>query len=227
MFRTVVLALCLASSAAFVPSTVQSARATTGFWDPLSLADQSFWVLGEEATVGYLRHAEIKHGRVAMAAFVGYCAQSSDLLKGVHTALPYRGYEPGLTPPAQWDAIPTIGKVQILVLIGALESYGEMYTPHYTKGGKPGYYPPIQGKRPEFIFDLYDPFKWFPEKTEAQKIRGLDAEINNGRLAMFGIFSLISEVTVPGSVPPLDALKIPAYEGNPLLFAPIAGLAAW
>ena len=116
MFRTVVLALCLASSAAFVPSTVQSARATTevsetkadlvaasearngaflgkstGFWDPLSLADQSFWGLGEEATVGSLRHAEIKHGRVAMAAFVGYCAQSSDLLKGVHTALPYRG----------------------------------------------------------------------------------------------------------------------------------------
>ena len=44
---------------------------------------------------------------------------------------------------------------------------------------------------------------------------------------MFGIFSLISEATVPGSVPPLDALKIPAYEGNPLLFAPIAGLAAW
>ena len=53
------------------------------------------------------------------------------------------------------------------------------------------------------------------------------AKIINGRLAIFGIFSLISEATVPGSVAPLDALKIPAYEGNPLLLAPIAGLAAW
>eukprot|EP00631_Chrysoreinhardia_giraudii_P004271 CAMPEP_0197421422 /NCGR_PEP_ID=MMETSP1170-20131217/6990_1 /TAXON_ID=54406 /ORGANISM="Sarcinochrysis sp, Strain CCMP770" /LENGTH=86 /DNA_ID=CAMNT_0042948659 /DNA_START=29 /DNA_END=286 /DNA_ORIENTATION=+ len=37
---------------------------TIGYWDPFKLGeDGDFWGLGTEATIGYLRHAEIKHGR--------------------------------------------------------------------------------------------------------------------------------------------------------------------
>mmetsp|Transcript_22635 Transcript_22635/g.70859 ORF Transcript_22635/g.70859 Transcript_22635/m.70859 type:complete len:245 (+) Transcript_22635:45-779(+) len=187
-----------------------------GFWDPLGCLNLDFWGLGTEGTIGYLRHAEIKHGRVAMAGFLGYLVQSTDFVSGPHKILPFKGYTPGLTPPEQWDAIPLIGKLQIFTLIGMLESYGEILEVHYCNGGLPGYYPPIKGNRPELWFNLYDPFGWFPEKTEEEKIRGRQVEINNGRLAQFGILSLLSEATTPGSVPALKGL-IPVYEGNPMI----------
>merc|ERR1719178_207365 len=78
------------------------------FWDPLGLASMTFAisdVQGEEATVGWLRHAEIKHGRVAMAGFLGFCAHCTPLVSGEHTILPYRGYVAGVSPQEQWDNI--------------------------------------------------------------------------------------------------------------------------
>merc|ERR1711977_348967 len=182
-----------------------------GLWDPLGALDTNFWGLGNEQTIGYLRHAEIKHGRVAMAAFLGYIVQSTPLVSGPHNILPFRGYEPGLTPPEQWDAIPLYGKLQILVLVGMLESYGEILDPHYTQGGLPGYYPPIKGRRPELAFNLYNPFDWNMDRKD--KVRGRQVEINNGRLAMLGIFSFLAESKAPGAVPPLTGL-IPEYSGN-------------
>merc|ERR1711871_1620756 len=85
-----------------------------GLWDPLGCLNLDFWTLGNEATIGYLRHAEIKHGRVAMAAFLGYLAQSTPVVSGPHAKLPYPGYETGLTPPEQWDAIHSLGSSRYL-----------------------------------------------------------------------------------------------------------------
>ena len=233
--QKVILALAFGTAAAFVPASVSrsaplnSARdelidlaegstegLSPGFWDPLGCSGMSFWTLDNDQTVGYLRHAEIKHGRIAMAGFLGYCVQCLDVVKGEHTTLPYRGFVADVTPQEQWDAIPLYGKLQIIVLVGMLESYGEILDPHYTNGGLPGYYPPIKGKRPELVFNLFDPFGFFEQDSPEKKARGRLAEINNGRLAMLGIFSILSEAGAPGSVPALQGL-IPAYDGNVMI----------
>ncbi|KAJ1461435.1 chlorophyll a/b-binding protein-domain-containing protein [Pelagophyceae sp. CCMP2097] len=197
-----------------------------GIWDPLGCADYDFWGLGNEATIGYLRHAEIKHGRVAMAGFLGFLAQSTPLVSGEHVLAPYKGYVAGCTPQVQWDNIPLIGKLQILTLIGMLESYGEGagapdgYV-HYLKGGQPGYFPPIAGRAGfgQVTLNLWDPFELpgGPSSLDAAgKARGLFAEINNGRLAMIGILSVLAESAMPGSNPIFKVFQItmPAYDGN-------------
>ena len=87
---------------------------------------------------------------------------------------------------------------------------------HYTKGGKPGYYPPIKGARPEIVLNLYDPFNFgFRAKSAESRARGRQSEILNGRLAMIGLMGLLSESKVPGSVPFLAGIKdFPRYDGD-------------
>jgi len=190
-----------------------------GFYDPLNLAEQTFWGDKNEATIGFLRQAEIKHGRVAMFAFVGYVAQAN----GAHWPWPmtFEGTpfpSSSLSPPEQWDAIPEAAKWQIFLTIAFLEFWDESQAAtHYMRGGKPGAFPPLAGPDstlPHPVpFNLFDPFNLSAKKTAEQKARGLKVEINNGRLAMIGIFGFLAESKVPGSVPALVG-KIAPYSGD-------------
>merc|ERR1712159_435453 len=77
-----------------------------GYWDPLNLAGGEFWDQSQEATIGFLRHAEIKHGRVAMAAFVGYCVQSNFHFPWKLTGeISFDDIAAAGGPPDQWDAL--------------------------------------------------------------------------------------------------------------------------
>ena len=63
--------------------------------------------------------------------------------------------------------------------------------------------------------DLWDPFGFTKKMTAERKEKALVAELNNGRLAMFGIMGFIAASKVPGSVPALDGI-IPPYAGEPM-----------
>lgn len=162
-----------------------------------------------------------------MAAFVGYCAQSNFVWPWGMTmegdAFP--GLD--LSPPEQWDAIPFAAKIQIILFVGFLEWYSEL-TPgegaesgqvHYMKGGQPGKFPNFDAIPHSVPFDLYDPFRWSTKMTDEKKESRLRMEINNGRLAMLGIFGFLSAQTIPGSVPALAGIVKP-YAGD--VMAPFA-----
>merc|ERR1719453_1273901 len=192
-----------------------------GYFDPLNLAEGEFWEQSNEATIGFLRHAEIKHGRVAMAGFVGYCIHAN----GIHFPWKIPGDElcaPGVSPTALWQGIPYEAKLQIILAIGIFEFYSEtamrVEGGHYMRGGKPGLFPSFKARDPAtggpmlphpVPFNLYDPFNFNKNKSDEWKAKKLQTEINNGRLAMIGLMSLLSEGAIPGSVPALKGL-IPA-----------------
>merc|ERR1719226_253671 len=106
-----------------------------GYWDPLNLAGGEFWDQSQEATIGFLRQSEIKHGRVAMAAFVGYIVQSNFVFPWSQTLAGAPHPSVDLSPEAQWDAVPSGAKWQIFALISALELWDECgaggSVPHY------------------------------------------------------------------------------------------------
>jgi len=201
-----------------------------GFWDPMNLVEYDQFSVGQEGSIGFLRQAEIKHGRVAMAAFVGYVVQAN----GIHfpwslttSGVSYADISAAGSPPDQWDALPTASKVQILCFIGFLEICSESKyileqdgKKHYMSGGVPGAFPSLKTVMPHPVpLDLFDPFGLSKNASPEKKAKGLLAEINNGRLAMIGIMGFLAESKVPGSVPAISGFVKP-YSGE--VMAPFA-----
>jgi hypothetical protein len=157
-------------------------------FDPLNLAN---W--GSEETFAWFRASELKHSRVAMIAFTGYVVQGS----GIHfpgmlsSDISFESLS-SMNPFDAWGAVPVGGKAQILATIFIAEFITESKGTHYMKGG------PL----PTMVFPPID-FSGVSEKTMTLK---RNRELNNGRLAMISILSLVAANAVPGSVPALSGL---------------------
>ena len=170
-----------------------------------------------------------------MAGFVGYCVHSNGITFpwNIQAPLPWTSITSDLpaiafkditaagSPGDMWDALPTAAKLQIILVVGFLEMHGENSLSleadgqkHYVRGGKPGYYPSFKGRYPHPVpLDLWDPFGFTKNMSPERKEKALLAEVNNGRLAMIGIFGFISAskgLIVPG----LDSLGLARYGGE-------------
>merc|ERR550514_1294128 len=150
---------------------------TTGKWDPLGLSTR----YPSEYTQKWFRAAELKHGRVAMLATVGWLVGVAGLGK-----IPFPlegGLAPLSTDPLEanaqlWSIGGGVAWAQIYAAIGAVEITTELaIKPHYmTKEGGDGYinllgYEDTGKKRPVTGRTLSE------MKT---------SELKNGRLAMRG-----------------------------------------
>mmetsp|Transcript_24554 Transcript_24554/g.48999 ORF Transcript_24554/g.48999 Transcript_24554/m.48999 type:complete len:197 (+) Transcript_24554:62-652(+) len=168
--KSVIFASALATAAAFAPAQVGKTTTSlsafadeigalppVGFWDPAGLSDG----ISQEKFDSY-RLAELKHGRVAQMAVLGYIAPET-----------YRfGYD--LTPDgsvstsdipnglAAVTAIPFLGWAQIIAFVGTVETYGWFTSP-------------------TGVIDL-------PEDILAKR---QTAELQHGRVAMLAILELL------------------------------------
>jgi len=170
-----------------------------------------------------------------MAGFVGYCVHANGFVfpwniqapiaqSSITSDLPtisFADISAAGAPGDMWDALPTAAKVQILCVVGFLEMHGENSLAleadgqkHYVRGGKPGYYPSFQGRYPHPVpLDLWDPFGFTKKLSPERKEKALIAEVNNGRLAMIGLFGLLS-ASKGLQVPGLDGLGLTRYGGE-------------
>jgi hypothetical protein len=182
--KTAILATLIASAAAFAPAK-QAARSTAvnafedelgaqaplGFFDPLGLVAD-----GNESNFDRLRFVEIKHGRIAMLAVVGYLlTEGGGRLPGI---ISYDGTTFADIPSgfSAIGAVPGAGLVQLFGFIGFLE----IFVMKDITGG-------------EFVGDFRNGFidyGW--EKLDDEtKFSKRAIELNQGRAAMMGILALM------------------------------------
>jgi hypothetical protein len=186
--KSVIIASLVASAAAFAPA--QNAARTSvatnmafekelgaqvplGFFDPLGLVAD-----GDQEKFDRLRYVEIKHGRIAMIAVVGYLtAEAGFRFPG---NLDYSGLAFADIPNGfgALDAIPKSGIAQILLFIFSMEV---------------GFMKSVPGTGNEFVGDFRNGFIDFgwDKLDEKTKLKKRAIELNNGRAAQMGILALM------------------------------------
>merc|ERR1711972_489717 len=147
-----------------------------GFWDPLGFAAD-----GDEAAFRRRRSVELKHGRVSMAATIGYIVPEYYKFPGYlspSAKLQFADVPNGL---GALSKVPALGWVQIVFFAGIVE--GAFGVSDDYKSGTPGDYG----------------WKVLTSDDPAAKEGKLAAELANGRLAMMAIIGMFFQDGLTGS----------------------------
>eukprot|EP00490_Sorites_sp_Unknown_P029534 CAMPEP_0114672180 /NCGR_PEP_ID=MMETSP0191-20121206/42421_1 /TAXON_ID=126664 /ORGANISM="Sorites sp." /LENGTH=328 /DNA_ID=CAMNT_0001933807 /DNA_START=75 /DNA_END=1058 /DNA_ORIENTATION=- len=173
------------------------------YFDPLGMSKD-----GDQDTFRRRRIAEIKNGRVAMWACMGYIVPEYFRWPGYcspSTDLKFADIPNGIQALYK---LPAEGWAQIAVFIGFLELFPMRQEADRIPGDAPGF-----GK-----LGLPLPKKAEPDVNS----RSLDSEINNGRLAMMAITGMIAQNAFFGTTGP--SMWLPgssAFEGELGVQAPV------
>jgi len=136
--------------------------APVGFFDPLGLSKGK-----DDATMERYRESELKHGRVAMAACLGWYITAG----GVHPA-----FDSSLSsdPLKAMTELSTLGWAQIVFVCGAVEFLAQKIKE------RPGY------KAGDLLGAAY----WTDDSDESW-VSYQNNELNNGRLAMLAFMGIL------------------------------------
>jgi len=182
--KLAIAAILAGSAAAFAPASTGKATTTAlsaegyanelgsqaplGLWDPLGVTYSE-----DKEKFEHLRWVELKHGRVAMLAVVGYLV--------TYAGVRFPGAEDMPSGFAAFSAAPGMVIAQMAFTIGIMEA---------ANNPNPG---KLNGFEPEFMGDFRNgflDFGWDKQSDEwKQKKRAI--ELNNGRAAQMGILGIM------------------------------------
>lgn len=152
------------SLAAYKDEQIVGITAPVGFFDPLGFS------VGKSAeTMAYYRESELKHGRVAMAACLGWYITAG----GTHPAFDSKLSSDPLEAAAQ---LPFVGWLQFILGCGAVEWLTEQIK------NRPGYVPG----------DVLGASYWV-DNSDAGWVDYQNREITNGRLAMLAFAGILTQ----------------------------------
>lgn len=182
--KTAVIASLIASAAAFAPAPQKSASSSAlnsafekeigaqvplGYWDPLGIcADDN------KEAFDRLRYVELKHGRVAMLAVVGYLV--------TYAGVRFPGAEDIPAGFAALPAVPAAVWVQMAFTWGVMEAFNRDASDIWE--GAPA------SEFPGDFRNGYIDFGW-DKQSDEWKIRKRTIELNQGRAAQMGILGLM------------------------------------
>jgi len=169
------------------------ATAPFKYWDPLGMSDD-----GDVLEFRRRREAEIKNGRVAMIACMGWIAPEYFRWPGFISPSQEIKFADLPSGMAALKAVPADGWAQIGVFVAFLE----LFPLRQEKDRIPGDFSTCGKLGVPWFFVGGAGWKSDSTADPVANERGLNAEINNGRLAMVAITGLVFQEGVVGSTGP-------------------------